>query len=66
MTLEENMMGLEFWSFKIRVYTYTGNGIETTKFRIIWSQNVHFVTALMVPLKKTYLTKVVEEYLLMN
>ena len=40
-----------------RVYTYTGNGIETTRFGIIWSQNVHFVTTLMVPLKKNLFNK---------
>ena len=41
--------------------------METTKYRIIWSQNVHFVTTLLLPLnKKTYLTKVVKEYALMK
>ena len=40
--------------------------METTKYGIIWSQNVHFVTNLLKPLnKKTYITIVVKEYALM-
>ena len=41
--------------------------METTKYGIIWSQNVDFVTTLLVPpIKKTSLTNVVKEYALIK
>ena len=38
--------------------------VYTTKYGIIWSQIVYFVTSKLMPLnkQKTYLTKVVKEY----
>ena len=38
--------------------------METTKYGVIWSQNVHFV--ICASNKKTSLTKVVKEYALIN
>ena len=32
------------------ICTYEGNAMQTTKYGIIWSENVHFVTNLPVPL----------------
>ena len=41
--------------------------METTKYAVILSQNVHLLTTLLVPLiKKTSLTKVVKEYALIK
>ena len=40
--------------------------METTKYGIIWSQNVHFVTTLLLPIKKNNLTKVFKEYALLK
>jgi len=41
--------------------------METTKYAVISSQNVHFVTTLLVPIiKKNSLTKVVKEYALIK
>ena len=39
------------------VCSYTGNVMETSKYGIIWSQNVHFDTTLLEPLKKNLLNK---------
>ena len=35
------------------ICTYEGNAMQTTKYGIIWSENVHFVTNLPVPLTGT-------------
>ena len=35
------------------ICTYEGNAMQTTKYGIIWSEKVHFVTTLTVPLTKT-------------
>ena len=38
------------------MFTLKGNVIQTTKYAVVWSQNVHFVTTLPVPLfKKLYM-----------
>ena len=48
------------------ICTYKGIVMDTTKSGIIWSQNVYFVTTLLVPKQNTYLTKVVKEYALIK
>ena len=38
------------------MFTFKGNVIETTKYAVIWSQNVHFVKTLPVHLiQKLYM-----------
>ena len=38
------------------MFILKGNVIQTTKYAVIWSQNVHFIKTLPVPLlKKNYM-----------
>ena len=52
-----------FISSQIYRWTFIGNVIQTIKYGIIWSQNAHFFTTLLVPPnKENYLTKTIKEY----